>query len=152
MVERGASAGPAVQRPYVMSRRRTGILVVVGAVVLVAAVVTTVYALIGNPLDPFDNRSFTPAAWRTADRDGRARMCRDLVSRHLIAGTAEPQVVALLGKPAGVYKAGERDHLVGAQTYVYSIGNWSFQGMDDAFLYVHLDANGRVIYGEIYGY
>lgn len=135
-----------------MTHRRKINLVIVGTVLLFAVFVTAMYAPIGNPFDPFDDCSFTPAAWRAANPRGRASMCRDLISKHLIAGTSERQVVALLGNPDEVCKAVKGHRCFGIQTYIYSIGSWSNQGMDDAFLYVHLDANDQVIFGEIYGY
>ena len=32
------------------------------------------------------------------------------------------------------------------------LGSWTFQRMDDTFLYVHLGAGGRALRSEIYGY
>jgi hypothetical protein len=78
-----------------------------------------VYAFFGNPLDPFDDRAFTPTAWYTADEDGRARVSRDLVTRLLTPGTRASRVVALL---------------------------------DDAYIFIQLDRDDRIIKAEIYGY
>lgn len=73
-----------------------------GGIILTAAVV---YGLAGNPLDPFDNRRFSPDVWRAAgryDRDERARMCRDIINRVVRPGMSEKQVVELLGPPERV--------------------------------------------------
>ena len=134
-----------------MPRQRSVILRAVGALGLVAVLVASVYALIGNPLDPFDNRSFSPAGWASADPDARARMSRDLVNHYLAPGTTEQQVVALLGKPGTIVNADGRNHVYGVRAYVYPIGSLSSE-MDDTFVYVHLDGNDRVLQAEIDGY
>ena len=134
-----------------MSRRtRTlgfGLLVMVLAAALV-------YGAVGNPIDPFDNRRFSPDAWRIADLEARARMCRDIV-RHVVGpGMPEKQVVALLGPPELVRdgRGGGGPLLPDRRIYQYSIGSWTMQRMDDAFLYVHIDPSDRVVMAEIYGY
>ena len=122
------------------------------------AAIAAVYAWVGNPLDPFDDARFSPQAWATLseadDLEGRARMCRNLIRRHLRAGTAEADVVALVGDPDDVNSgAGRgRSRQVGVKTFEYYLGSWPMQGMDDAFLYVHLDAGGRVVKAEVHGY
>jgi hypothetical protein len=128
---------------------------IVGSVVLTAA---ATYAFLGDPLDPFDNRRFSPEAWREAgarfDRDARARMCRDIIKRVVRPGTPEKQVVALLGPPERIRnrRGPGGDPLPGRRIYEYSIGSWTLQRMDDAFLYVHIDASDQVVMAEIYGY
>jgi outer membrane protein assembly factor BamE (lipoprotein component of BamABCDE complex) len=116
-----------------------------------AALCGGIYALIGNPLDPFDNRRFSVSAWKEAEGQQRARMSEDLIAHHLPPGMTEQQVVALLGQPEGV-DLGPTEKRIAKRYYVYYIGNWSLQEMDDAYLYVHLDANDRVVKAEIYGY
>jgi hypothetical protein len=125
---------------------------------IIVALVAIVYELIGNPLDPFDNRRFSVEAWRSASEhrnlDWRARMCRDLINRVIRPGMSEKQVVALLGIPDRVRdtRGPGGDPLPDRHIYEYEIGSWSFQGMDDAFLYVHIDLIDHVLKTEIYGY
>jgi hypothetical protein len=138
-----------------MSRRA---IISSALLVALAMLVGVTYLLVGNPLDPFDNKRFSAEAWRRAteayDLEARARMCRDLIKHFLQPGIPEKQVVRLIGPPDQVEDGhgSERDRLIGARFYRYYIGNWSFQGMDDAFLYVHFDSQDRVIKVEIYGY
>ena len=105
--------------------------------------------------NPFNARAFSAAEWRTGDINARGSMARSAVRDHLRPGLAAADVVALLGKPGQVL-TGAKDiggnRLSGVKTYSYSIGNWSLGGMDDAFLYVHLDSADRVIEAEIRGY
>ena len=85
--------------------------------------------------DPFDDVAFAPAAWSKADEDGRARMSRDLVNNHLPRGLSQNRVEALIGRTSWVIKPTDIDgyRSRGAETHVYRIGNWSWQGMDDAY-------------------
>jgi hypothetical protein len=128
---------------------------IVGSVVLAAA---ATYALVGNPLDPFDNRRFSPEAWRDAgehhDNHARARMCGDLMNRVIRPGMSEKQVVTLLGSPYRVRDTRCPDNapLPDRRLYEYPIGSWTFHRMDDAFLFVHIDQTDHVITAEICGY
>jgi len=81
-------------------------------------------------------------------------MARSAIRRHLTVGLAEPQVVALLGKPDEIRNVEDPGghKLPGSQTYSYYLGSWSVYGFDDAFLYVHLDAAGRILSAEVNGY
>ena len=122
-----------------------------------AGLITVVAAGVGvywSMREPFGKATFSAAAWRQADNEGRGTMSRDLMTRHLAVGMSEAQVTALLGKPGGVNRGDQlpADRLRGAFFYVYSIGSWSAGGMDDAFLYVHFDSAGRVMASEIYGF
>ena len=100
--------------------------------------------------DPFDDDAFTPTAW-VADR---APTARDLVKNHLRLGTLRVQVESLLGRPDEVVTGEDAGgtRVPGTETYKYSIGSWPMYGYDDAFVYVHLDANGNVIGAKIDGY
>ena len=106
-------------------------------------------------LDPFDDESFNATAWASCTTDeSRAAMARDLVRNHLRTGMPRSDVTALLGSPIvlhGPTDAGGNP-LRGDETYAYYIGQWSLYGFDDAFVYVHLNAAGRVIGAEINGY
>lgn len=127
--------------------------VLLSAVLLVGTGVAVGF-LKGPPtwIDPFAARAFSAPAWATATPEGRASMARDVI-RRLPKCTPETQVVALLGKPSQVVPPGEGgNHAVGARAYKYFIGCWEYRGMDSAFVYVHLDANDRVIKADIYGY
>ena len=133
---------------------------IVAGIVVVAAAVT--YALIGNPLDPFDDQRFSSEAWR----DGRARfggdarsaMSRDLVRRVIRPGMSEKRVVELLGPPdfARDTRGPGGEHLADRRIYQYRLGGWNWlwigQRMDDAFVYVHIDQSDHVVMAEIYGY
>jgi hypothetical protein len=81
-------------------------------------------------------------------------MARSAV-RQVTPGLLESQVVALLGPPEGI-RTGEDDgghKLKGTRTYWYGLGSWSeYNGFDDAYLYVHLDASDRVVVAEVTGY
>jgi hypothetical protein len=124
------------------------------AIIAGVAIAGLTYSFLGNPLDPFDDRPFSASEWRLATVDDRAPMARSAVRRHLIQGLPDSQVVALLGDPDEVRTARDPggNTLQGAQTYLYYLGSWSDYGFDDAFLYVHLDATGRVRSAEVNGY
>jgi hypothetical protein len=128
---------------------------IVGSLVLVTL---AIYTWIGNPLDPFDDDRFSRDAWHSAtiayDWDSRARMSRDIIRRVVRPGTSEKEVITLLGEPDRVSdrRGPGGEPLPGIHIYEYKLGNWMFQRMDDAFLYVHLDTSGRVVRSEIYGY
>jgi hypothetical protein len=113
-----------------------------------------VFAIIGNPFDPFAKQQFSTEAWRAGDAKTRAGMARDAIRRHLNHGLSEQQVTSLLGKPgnviSGIDAGGHK--LLGVKTYSYHLGCWSGYGLDDAFLYVHLDAAGLVVSAEVNGY
>ncbi len=110
-------------------------------------------------LDPFDDRPFHNEAWATADSQDRGPMARD-ACRHLPPGTLAADVRELLGEGTPV----ERDprgavdvygsRLEHPDTWTYYLGGWSGLGpynFDSAFLYVHFDADGRVVATEITG-
>ncbi|MEY2536857.1 MAG: hypothetical protein QOG67_597 [Verrucomicrobiota bacterium] len=118
--------------------------------VLFAAAVT--YALVGNPLDPFDNRRFSSQAWR--EGRGRTQMCRDIIRHVVRPGMTEKQVVELLGPPETVRNsdyAGDGTRWDG-RIYEYCIDRWAFQSTDDAFLHVKLDPRDQVVTAEVYDY
>ena len=135
-----------------LSRRQ---ITVLAAAVLAALAVAT-YCFFGNPLDPFDNKRFSKESWQRAsaayDLDSLARMSRDLINKHLQAGMSEAQIIELLGQPNDIQRGNKRDRSKGVFSYRYYIGSWSLQRMDDAFVYIHFDSNGRVVDREIYGY
>jgi hypothetical protein len=66
----------------------------------------------------------------------------------------QTEVVDVLGRPETVTdrRAPGDAPIASGQIYRYHLGSWMSQRMDDAFLYVHLDASGRVLRSEIYGY
>src|SRR5437868_5038877 len=120
-----------------MSRRPRLTSALAAVVVLTAAV----YAWVGNPLDPFDDRRFSRDAWQKASADSRACMSRDVIRRVIKPGAAEREVVTLLGKPDSVSdrRGPGGKPLTEIRIYEYRIGNWPLWRMDDAFVYVHLD-------------
>jgi hypothetical protein len=107
---------------------------------------------VARRLDPFEARPFDPEAWAAADTEGRAAMARDAI-RHLPAGTPEADVVALLGQT----QVDETVRLTGSgppgavRTYSYYLGFWGAIYYDSTFLWVHVDADGRVVAAVIGG-
>ena len=81
-------------------------------------------------------------------------MARDITRRIIRSGMTEKEVVDLLGRPEAVVdrRAPGDAAIPAGQIYRYHLGSWTFQRMDDAFLYVHLGAGGRALGSEIYGY
>jgi hypothetical protein len=83
----------------------------------------------------------------------RAPGCAATVMRRFIRpGMTEEEIIALLGPPNDVQEGEKRDRFIGDYSFRYWIGSWSFQRMDDAFLYVHFGSGRRVVAREIYGY
>jgi hypothetical protein len=117
-----------------------------------------VHLIIGSALfatgcgNPFNDEPFSKEAWATAGPEQRAAMAEDLVTNRVPPGMSVKQVVALLGEPGDTWVKGTGDRVLGEETLVYYIGCWSLEGMDDAFVCIHLDGSGRVIEAEIYGY
>ena len=105
--------------------------------------------------DPFDKRPFSESDWSSASHEERARMSRDLIRNHLPVGLSEDDVLVLLGPPSGTIthdSIGSASIRPGCtKTLEYYLGCWSNYGMDSAFVYVHLDHNGRVAQAEIIG-
>ena len=105
--------------------------------------------------NPFNDARFEPGGWTGAASDeARAPMADDLVDNHLRKGMTRAEVVSLLGAP--MVLTGDCDSggnaLPGSETLSYSLGSWCEFGYDDAYLYVHLDAAGRVMEAEVTGY
>src|SRR5690349_10137453 len=127
--------------------KRVFFLVTLMGIVLLAAGAIA----LRRALDPFNKKTFSVAAWASATPEARATMARDAAD-HVSAGMTESQLIALLGKPDEVLLPGSggagTNHVLGARAYAYELGNWSMHGMDAAFVYVHFDANGRVIKSE----
>jgi hypothetical protein len=104
---------------------------------------------------PFDGARFTTEAWADSRNDERAPMVLDLVTNHLPTGLSQQEVEKLLGSPDKIITAPDSGGIrpLGVKTYVYKIGSWThYKGFDDAFVYVHLDEDGKVIKAEINGY
>jgi hypothetical protein len=137
-------------------RERLRRFFLIASVICLIAVLAmgVVFAIIGNPFDPFAKHQFSTETWRTGDTKTRAGMARDAIRRHLNQGLNEQQVTSLLGKPgdviSGIDNGGHK--LPGVKTYSYHLGCWSGYGLDDAFLYVHFDAGGLVVGAEVSGY
>lgn len=69
----------------------------------------------------------------------------------LPAGTPIQAVVDLLGEGRTVHPhPGSTPPY--PRTWAYSLGNWSFHGLDEAYLYVHFDPHDLVLLAEIDGY
>src|SRR3954462_12090726 len=97
---------------------------IVGSVVLVAV---ATYALVGNPLNPFDNRRFSSQAWREGRH--RTQMCSDIIKHVVRPGMTETKVAELLGPPETIRNSDYAGN--GAPSdgpiYEYRIDRWAFQ-------------------------
>ena len=120
---------------------------------MLAAVGLLTYAAIGNPFDPFDNRSFSSKRWKSGSEDLRARMGRSAVDQAK-PGMSEAQIEAAFGKPDEIDANEDAggNKLPGMQTWEWRLGSWSTYGYDDAFFYVSLDQSGKVIAAQVNGY
>ncbi|GMU83209.1 MAG: hypothetical protein AMXMBFR47_30800 [Planctomycetota bacterium] len=76
--------------------------------------------------------------------------------RHIAVGRAAAEVESLLGEPEKIISDRRQDAggnpLDGRVTFSYYLGSWSMVAWDDAFLYVNLDDDGRVVSTEVTGY
>ena len=107
-------------------------------------------------LDPYDGRGFDRIVW-DADPGGaeRAAMCTDIIERHLRPGMTLDQISELLGDTyADVDRSRFRDsdQMPGVRTVSYWVGPCSWIGYDDAFLYVNIDGEDRLVSAIVYGY
>jgi hypothetical protein len=106
-------------------------------------------------LDPFDDHTFVQSVWEAAEPHHRAPMARDVTQRLPIGMTAD-DVRNLLGPSTPVVRyAGAVDKFGNPmkypETWSYYLGSWSGYGLDDAFLYVHFDAEKKVASVKITG-
>jgi hypothetical protein len=129
----------------------------VGVVSFVVACVGA--ALLPRFLDPFDDASFNRSDWMSSTQEQRAKMARDVITKHVRRGVALEEIVALLGKPDETHNIRVRgrrvdqygNRLHGVTTYAYYLGSWSSYGFDDAYLYIHFDGDDRVLSAEVTG-
>ncbi|MDB5343332.1 MAG: hypothetical protein JWP89_1709 [Schlesneria sp.] len=116
-------------------------------------------ALLPRFLDPFDDASFNRSDWMSSTPEQRAKMARDVITKHIRRGATLEEIVALLGEPEETHNVRARgsrvdqygNRLHGAKTYAYYLGSWSSYGLDDAHLYVHFDTDDRVLSAEVAG-
>lgn len=101
---------------------------------------------------PFNDEPFSREGWAAATAVQRAAMAEDLVTNYVSPGMSVEQIVSLIGEPEDTWVKGTGLRVKGEKTFVYYIGSWSLQGMDDAFVCVHFDGSGKVIEAEIYGF
>lgn len=82
-------------------------------------------------------------------------MAGDAIRGHLRSGMAKAKVQQLLGPGQEQFRIQGIDSygnpMPGDHTWYYYLGSWSVYGLDDAFLYVHFDADGHVVSAEIDG-
>ena len=90
---------------------------------------------------PYNDRKFDAARWGAGDLDVRTSMADDLVKNHLKAGQTTEQIVRLLGWP-GKYESG---------AWLYPVSGWT-PLMDEAWVRVDFDSDGRVLSARLYGY
>lgn len=116
-------------------------------------------------LDPFEARRFDRHEWAAAGPEERAAMARDAI-RHVPPGLPEAEIPALLGRCSvhetrrltGTAMRGARLPYYGGtappgavRTYSCYLGSWSTLYYDDAFLWVHVGEDGKVIAAVIGG-
>lgn len=128
-----------------------GITLLAGAVALAAAIVAG-----DRFLDPFNGRPFEPTAWAANATGDRMAMAR-AAARRVRPGMAESEIALALGPPDGVW----HDELPtgsapgqAARTHSYGLGGSELsmlRGLDTAYLWVDVDADGRVIAAVIGG-
>lgn len=100
-----------------------------------------------------DTRRFDAVAWAEGHTRTRAAMARDAI-RHLPPGTPEEKLLSLLGDMASVDRH-DPPRSVSAfaspavRTYAYHLGRVQRSEFGNAFLLVHIDADGKVILAEI---
>jgi hypothetical protein len=114
--------------------------------------------MIVDGLDPFNDAAFEPLSW---ERDFRNRlpMAADVIELATRGGMTRDAVTQLLGPPDNEYSGQAVDNggneLRGARSLVYYLGSddlASLYGMDDVFVYIHLNDDSSVISAEIAGY
>ena len=113
--------------------------------------------------DPLNREAFDSGAWIAAGDlnyrvklDRRAAMAGDLIRCHVPAGLTRDGVAELLGEPDEIVRPGDRwgwtlPPGVGAEMWVYSVGNFSLRHHDDTFVLVPFDDAGRTAGAEIGG-
>ena len=110
--------------------------------------------------DPFDDAPFDRAAWVSGPPAVRTPMARAAASR-LERAMAESEVLRLLGPPDSEKQTrsysghfGEPFPSAASRTLRYDLDSGartSLMGLDDPFLYVHLNDAGLVVHAEIGG-
>lgn len=104
-------------------------------------------------VDPFYDRSFSRDAWVNGTVHDRCSMASDAI-RHVPPGTTADAVGLLLGPASFVFpmdramsgEAGEPFTPRVTWSYFLALG-----GSDSAYLYVHFDADKRVVEAELVG-
>jgi hypothetical protein len=134
-----------------MSRRF--IILVLGGLAALLAVLEIV-----DGLDPFNDAAFEPWIWER-DVSSRLPMAADVVEVATRGGMTRDVMIQLLGPPDREYGGQAVDNggnaLRGARSLVYWLGSSnlaSLYGMDDAFVYIHLNDDDSVHSEEIAGY
>jgi hypothetical protein len=80
-----------------------------------------------------------------------AAMARDLIYNYVHQGMPQRELEAMLGTPSEILVPPFNKSAL-PQTYVYYLGSWSDEGIDDAFVYIDLDGNGEVVKAKIDGH
>ncbi len=112
--------------------------------------------VIADTLNPFNDQPFDRAIWLQG-ADSRIAMAKDVISRLIHDEMSRDEVIRLIGEADEICEGQDSggNELPGVETLKYYLGSsgaTSFLGMDDAFVYVHLDDKGKVIHKEINGY
>lgn len=136
-----------------MSRTRKRMLFVMAMFVLGSSIALVA---LDRLLDPFNDQAFEPELWASAELGGRVPMARGAIQR-IRPGMQESDVVKLLGKPDTIEESQRLTKSApssAVKTYSYYLGSSGLtclKGMDDAFVWVHVGLDGRVIKAVIGG-
>lgn len=128
--------------------------ILIGCLMVFAAFAVWV---IVDALNPFNDRVFDGRGWTHGDIDARIPMAQDVVARVVKIGMARDEVTRILGPPGEVLhgRGSGGKAMPGQETlsyYLGSSGGTMWLGMDDAFVYIHLNDEGFVMDAEISGY
>jgi hypothetical protein len=125
----------------------------IGCLVVLVALAVWVFV---DALNPFNDRAFDRRAWSQGP-DARIPMAKDVIRRVIQPGMTRDEVTRILGNADELIT----DHdaggnvMPGRETLLYYLGSsseTSWLGLDDTFVYVHLNDNGVVIHTQVSGY
>ena len=122
--------------------------------IIAFAVAAIVVWATADAIDPFNDAAFHEQAWKQWRNDERRPMARAVVKLASQPGMTRNSITQLLGPPTVLNGEDAGGNLLpGVETLSYYIGNGGlFDGMDDAFVYIHLNTAGEVIDASIEGY
>lgn len=122
---------------------------------LVLLVAIAAFAVV-DVLEPFNDKVFEHQVWIQGGSE-RIPMARNVINRVVRAGMTRSEVTDILGPEEYIEEGQDSGGNImrGAKSLAYPLGSssaTSLKGMDNAFIYIHLDDEGNVIGQEIAGY